>query len=66
MQQPICEKDYSATLLPRLLVFKRKERRGQIDRIVDETTVIGKGLIKKKTATIEQFLGCQIELTSGL
>jgi selenocysteine-specific elongation factor len=42
-----------------LKIYKRKQREGTIDRVLDSHTVIGKGLFKKQT-DLQPFIGLKI------
>ena len=55
---------YTTKDLPKLKVYKMKSREGQVDRVMDEYSLIGKNLFKKET-NIEAFSGMKIELSSG-
>jgi len=50
--------------LQNLKVYKNKERKGQLERLVDEHTIIGKGLFKKQT-DLQPFLGLKVERISN-
>eukprot|EP00164_Ancoracysta_twista_P006409 GFYU01008920.1.p1 GENE.GFYU01008920.1~~GFYU01008920.1.p1 ORF type:complete len:551 (-),score=131.98 GFYU01008920.1:16-1668(-) len=47
-----------------LRVFKRKSKEGVVDRVVDDTTVIVKHLVKKET-DVTIFLGLKVETEEG-
>ncbi|KJE92526.1 selenocysteine-specific elongation factor, variant [Capsaspora owczarzaki ATCC 30864] len=64
VHEALTDKSYRETFLPKLKVFKRKSRTGTVERILDDYTLIGKGLFKKET-TLEPFLGLQVGLSSG-
>lgn len=56
------DSDYSNKDLPtKLRIFKRKEKTGYIDRLVDSQTLIGKDLFKKET-NINAFVNFRVEL----
>ncbi|KAL3870280.1 hypothetical protein ACJMK2_038357 [Sinanodonta woodiana] len=52
------------TTLPKVKVYKTKVREGQVDRVMDEYTLIGKNLFKKET-NIQAFAGLKLTLSSG-
>ncbi|CAF1680954.1 unnamed protein product [Rotaria magnacalcarata] len=55
--------DYLNKELPsKLRVYKRKEKVGFIDRVVDDQTIIGKDLFQKET-NINTFVNFKVELT---
>ena len=58
------DSDYRKTLLPRLLIYKRKMREGVVDRLHDSDTVIGRGLFKKETQ-LDMFTGLRVTLSTG-
>lgn len=60
----ISEKNYEKNFLPHLRIFKQKERKGTIERIVKDDTVIVKNLIKKET-NAQVFVGLSVVLSSG-
>jgi selenocysteine-specific elongation factor len=60
----IGDKNYSATVLPRLKIYKEKCKCGVVDRASNEHEVIGKNLFKKET-NIQLFVGLQVELSTG-
>jgi selenocysteine-specific elongation factor len=62
--EAIFDKEYAKTLLPRLKVFKMKQREGVIERVHDERTLIGKTLFKKETR-IDLFVGMKVVLSTG-
>ncbi|KAF8560821.1 hypothetical protein P879_07817 [Paragonimus westermani] len=49
IQLQMSDPNYRQTLLPQLLVFRRKTRRGQIDRVLDPRTCVVRGLFKRET-----------------
>jgi selenocysteine-specific elongation factor len=55
--------DYSKKDLPtKLRVYKRKEKVGYIDRLVDSQTLIGKDLFRKET-NMNAFVNFQVEIS---
>lgn len=58
------DKEYKATYLPKLRVYKNKTKSGTVLRIADANTVIVKDLFKKETC-MEDFLGLDVRLSSG-
>ncbi|KAJ3074618.1 hypothetical protein HK102_005751 [Quaeritorhiza haematococci] len=58
---PIVEKDYATSVLPSVKIFKWKEKVGGVDRIIDDRTLIGKGLFKKETR-MDLFIGLKVQL----
>ncbi|KAK3913897.1 Selenocysteine-specific elongation factor [Frankliniella fusca] len=60
----VASKDYEKDFLPHLKIFKIKERKGTVERIVNENTVIVKSLIKKET-NAQVFVGLKVELSNG-
>ncbi|XP_063678350.1 selenocysteine-specific elongation factor-like [Bolinopsis microptera] len=56
--------DYSDNQLSDLRIFKYKEREGQVERMNDEYTVIGKDLFKKET-DIDLFSHLAVNLSTG-
>ena len=51
-------------LLPKLRIFKTKSRVGDVERLVDEYSLVGKGLFKKET-NIQIFLNLKVRLSTG-
>ena len=62
--QAYADAAYATTALRALKVFKIKHRDGHVDRLVDERTVLGRGLFKRETA-MDLFLGLPVELSTG-
>ncbi|CAL1608035.1 unnamed protein product [Knipowitschia caucasica] len=58
------EKNYAETELPKLRIYKSKQREGQVERITDDYTVIGRSLFKKET-NLQLFVGLKVTLSSG-
>ncbi|XP_075039726.1 selenocysteine-specific elongation factor isoform X2 [Mixophyes fleayi] len=57
------DKNYSETFLPKLKVFKMKHKEGQVERVNDEYSVIGRSLFKKET-NIQLFVGLKVKLST--
>lgn len=60
----ITEVKYKESVLPKIKVYKTKLRDGQVERVTDEYTVIGKNLFKKET-NLQIFTGLKVSLSSG-
>ena len=58
------ERDYAATLLPTLRVFKRKSKAGTVERLHSDTEVIVKDLLKKES-NVTLFSGLRVRLSTG-
>lgn len=58
------DKNYAETFLPKLKVFKMKHKEGQVERVNDDYSVIGRSLFKKET-NIQLFVGLKVKLSSG-
>lgn len=58
------EKNYPECSLPRLRVYKSKHKEGQVERVADDYTVIGRNLFKKET-NIQLFVGLKVTLSTG-
>jgi selenocysteine-specific elongation factor len=58
------DKNYSETNLPQLRIFKKKSRVGEVERAVDEFSLVGKGLFKKET-NIALFSNLKVRLSTG-
>ncbi|XP_077132681.1 selenocysteine-specific elongation factor [Ranitomeya variabilis] len=58
------EKNYSETFLPKLKIFKMKRKEGQVERVNDDYSVIGRSLFKKET-NIQLFVGLKVTLSTG-
>ncbi|KAM8930297.1 selenocysteine-specific elongation factor [Pelodytes ibericus] len=62
--QGVEDKAYSDNFLPKLKVFKLKHKEGQVERVHDDYSVIGRSLFKKET-NIQLFIGLKVNLSSG-
>ncbi|XP_069688405.1 selenocysteine-specific elongation factor [Periplaneta americana] len=60
----IDNKNYQATVLPDLKVYKEKCKTGTVDRASNEYEVIGRNLFKKET-NIQLFVGLKVCLSTG-
>lgn len=58
------EKNYAETGLPRLRIYKSKQKEGQVERVTDDYTVIGRSLFKKET-NLQLFVGLKVTLSTG-
>lgn len=58
------DKGYAETALPRLRIYKTKHKEGQVERVTDEYTVIGRNLFKKET-NLQLFVGLKVTLSTG-
>ncbi|XP_071984318.1 selenocysteine-specific elongation factor isoform X2 [Engystomops pustulosus] len=58
------DKNYSETFLPKIKVFKMKHKEGQVERVNDDYSVIGRSLFKKET-NIQLFVGLKVKLSTG-
>lgn len=58
------DKGYAETGLPRLRIYKTKHKEGQVERVTDDYTVIGRNLFKKET-NLQLFLGLTVTLSTG-
>ncbi|XP_010223595.1 PREDICTED: selenocysteine-specific elongation factor, partial [Tinamus guttatus] len=58
------DKNYAETSLPRLKVYKLKHKEGQVERVMDDYSVIGRSLFKKET-NIQIFVGLKVKLSTG-
>ncbi|XP_051933266.1 selenocysteine-specific elongation factor [Hippocampus zosterae] len=58
------DKGYAETGLPRLLIYKTKHKEGQVERVTDDYTVIGRSLFKKET-NLQIFVGLKVTLSTG-
>ncbi|XP_056129359.1 selenocysteine-specific elongation factor [Lampris incognitus] len=58
------DKAYAETTLPRLHIFKTKNKEGQVERVTDDYTVIGRNLFKKET-NLQLFVGLKVTLSTG-
>ena len=62
--ESVTEKSYAEDILPKLSIFKMKSRVGEVERLVDEYTLVGRGLFKKET-NIQLFLNLKVTLSTG-
>ncbi|XP_041459396.1 selenocysteine-specific elongation factor-like [Lytechinus variegatus] len=60
----ITDKNYVETVLPKLKIYKTKQREGLVDRMTDEYCVIGRSLFKKET-NLQTFTGLKVQLSTG-
>ncbi|XP_023646409.1 selenocysteine-specific elongation factor [Paramormyrops kingsleyae] len=58
------DKGYAESVLPRLRLYKTKQREGQVERVTDDYTVIGRNLFKKET-NLQLFMGLKVALSTG-
>lgn len=58
------EKNYQESGLPRLRIYKTKQKEGQVERVTDDYTVIGRSLFKKET-NLQLFVGLKVTLSTG-
>ncbi|KAL4656006.1 selenocysteine-specific elongation factor isoform X1 [Arapaima gigas] len=58
------DKGYAESTLPRLKLYKTKQREGQVERVTDDYTVIGRNLFKKET-NLQLFVGLKVTLSTG-
>lgn len=58
------EKNYTEVGLPRLRIYKSKQKEGQVERVTDDYTVIGRSLFKKET-NLQLFVGLKVTLSTG-
>ncbi|XP_039104549.1 selenocysteine-specific elongation factor [Hyaena hyaena] len=58
------DRDYAASFLPRLRVYKLKCKQGLVERVMDDHSVIGRSLFKKETS-IQLFVGLKVHLSTG-
>lgn len=58
------DKSYAETALPRLRIYKTKHKEGQVERVTDDYTVIGRNLFKKET-NLQLFVGLKVTLSTG-
>ncbi|KAM3622322.1 uncharacterized protein V6R79_023163 [Siganus canaliculatus] len=58
------DKGYTETALPRLRIYKTKHKEGQVERVADDYTVIGRNLFKKET-NLQLFVGLKVTLSTG-
>ncbi|KAF2358377.1 Small GTP-binding protein domain [Trinorchestia longiramus] len=57
-------KDYLATELPNIKVFRNKSKEGIIERMVNDSEIIVKNLLKKDT-NLQNFIGLKVRLSTG-
>ncbi|XP_034022541.1 selenocysteine-specific elongation factor [Thalassophryne amazonica] len=58
------DKSYAETSLPQLCIYKTKRKEGQVERVTDDYTVIGRNLFKKET-NLQLFIGLKVTLSTG-
>uniref|UniRef100_A0A668AF06 Selenocysteine-specific elongation factor n=1 Tax=Myripristis murdjan TaxID=586833 RepID=A0A668AF06_9TELE len=58
------DKGYAETALPQLHIYKTKHKEGQVERVTDDYTVIGRNLFKKET-NLQLFVGLKVTLSTG-
>ncbi|XP_078517868.1 selenocysteine-specific elongation factor isoform X2 [Lissotriton helveticus] len=58
------DKNYAESFLPKLKVYKQKHKEGQVERVNDDFSVIGRALFKKET-NIQMFVGLKVKLSTG-
>lgn len=58
------DKGYAETALPRLRIYKTKHKEGQVERVTDDYTVIGRNLFKKET-NLQLFVGLKVTLSTS-
>ncbi|KAM6062245.1 selenocysteine-specific elongation factor isoform 1-T1 [Chlamydotis macqueenii] len=58
------DKNYTETFLPKLKVYKLKHKEGQVERVMDDYSVIGRSLFKKET-NLQIFVGLKVKLSTG-
>ncbi|XP_036956745.1 selenocysteine-specific elongation factor isoform X2 [Acanthopagrus latus] len=58
------DKSYAETSLPHLRIYKTKHKEGQVERVTDDYTVIGRNLFKKET-NLQLFVGLKVVLSTG-
>lgn len=58
------DKSYAETALPRLRIYKTKHKEGQVERVTDDYSVIGRSLFKKET-NLQLFVGLKVTLSTG-
>ncbi|RKP07749.1 P-loop containing nucleoside triphosphate hydrolase protein [Thamnocephalis sphaerospora] len=62
---PMRSADYRTSVLPQLHIFKDKMRTAVVDRVVDEYTVIARGLVQRE-AKLDKFIGMLVTLPHGI
>ncbi|XP_034231795.1 selenocysteine-specific elongation factor [Thrips palmi] len=60
----IYDKAYEKTFLPQMKIYKMLERKGTVERVVNNDVLIAKNLIKKET-NAQAFVGLSVVLSSG-
>uniref|UniRef100_A0A1A7WQT0 Selenocysteine-specific elongation factor n=2 Tax=Iconisemion striatum TaxID=60296 RepID=A0A1A7WQT0_9TELE len=58
------DKSYVETSLPRLRLYKTKHKEGQVERVTDDYSLIGRSLFKKET-NLQLFVGLKVMLSTG-
>ncbi|KAM4740511.1 selenocysteine-specific elongation factor [Anableps anableps] len=58
------DKSYTETALPQLRIYKTKHKEGQVERVTDDYSVIGRNLFKKET-NLQLFVGLKVTLSTG-
>uniref|UniRef100_A0A1A8IM43 Selenocysteine-specific elongation factor n=2 Tax=Nothobranchius kuhntae TaxID=321403 RepID=A0A1A8IM43_NOTKU len=58
------DKSYVETSLPRLRIYKIKHKEGQVERVTDDYSLIGRSLFKKET-NLQLFVGLKVMLSTG-
>lgn len=58
------DKSYAENMLPKLQIFKKKSRVGEVERVVDEYSLVGRGLFKKET-NMALFSNLKVKLSTG-
>nr|XP_019942365.1 PREDICTED: selenocysteine-specific elongation factor [Paralichthys olivaceus] len=58
------DKSYAETALPHLHIYKTKHKEGQVERVSDDYSVIGRNLFKKET-NLQLFVGLKVTLSTG-
>ncbi|EDW61923.1 selenocysteine-specific elongation factor [Drosophila virilis] len=56
--------NYQSEELPRLRIYKRKEKQGQVQRVVSNSEIIVQNLFKKE-ANRDMYVGKRVQLSSG-
>ena len=58
------EKEYHATELSKLKIYKEKQKQGVVERMVNDYEIIAKNMFKKET-NIHLFEGLKVRLSTG-
>ncbi|KAF7208623.1 selenocysteine-specific elongation factor [Nothobranchius furzeri] len=58
------DKSYVETSLPLLRIYKIKHKEGQVERVTDDYSLIGRSLFKKET-NLQLFVGLKVMLSTG-